>query len=479
VEGAARAVRTSLGLRAQLLLWLLVPLGAAAGITTWAALRQARATATQVQDRLLLGSARSIAQQITFEEGVLDVAIPPAALELFHSQDADQVFYRIASSQGQLLSGYAELPPPPAPVRPEESLFFRATVRDLPVRVVAYAQPVFAAPGQSPVVIEVAQTLHGHERMVDQLLAAGLLQGLGTLVLVAALAWIALRRGLRGLVRLVRQVRERTPGSLEPLDPGPVPHELEPLVQAINGYVQRLDAQTEARSRFIANAAHQLRMPFTVLQTQATFALKSADPAQKDETLEAISQGVRTGTRLVNQLLALSIAEARPREAEGAGSLDLEALAQRVLEEHAGLAQARDIDLGLEREAGLGAYRMERALPAAMMHELVANLVDNAIRYTQRGGVVTVVLGREPGALLLQVEDNGPGIPHRDRARAFERFCRLDPGAAQGCGLGLAIVEEIARALGASVQLADPAAGRGLLVSVRIPIQDSAEAAPA
>jgi two-component system sensor histidine kinase TctE len=473
-----------LSLRAQLLLWLLVPLGAAAAVYAWAAYREAQTTAGRVQDRLLLGSARIIAQQVTFEDGVLDVAIPPAALELFQSQTPDQVYYRIASAQGLLLSGYAEVPPPPAPVLPEEFSFFRAVVRDQPVRVVAYAQPVFAAPAQSPVVIEMAQTLGGHDRMAEQIWATSLRQELGMMLLVALLLWIALRRGLKGLVRLSRHVQERNPGSLERLDPGPVPRELRPLIQAINGYVQRLDSQIAARNRFIANAAHQLRMPFTVLQTQTAFALKSSDPAQKDETLEAISQGVRGGTRLVNQLLSLSIAEARPQYVELRPALDLAALLQRVLEEHAGLAQARDMDLGLDLEPDLaqdldqgagpdGAEPPDRFTlnaPGAMVHELAANLVDNAIRYTQRGGVVTVALRREPEAVVLRVEDNGPGIPAADRTRAFERFSRLHPGATQGCGLGLAIVEEVARALGAAVELSDPAQGTGLVVTVRFPV---------
>lgn len=452
-------------LRVRLLAWLLVPMGVAALMGTWFDFREARSTATRIQDRLLLGSARIIAQQTRFDEEVLEVAIPPAALELFQSQDRDLVYYRIASAQGVLLSGYAEMPPPPGPVRPEESVFFDAVVRDQPVRVVAYAQPVFAAPDQSPVVIEVGQTLRGHDRLVRQVWAGSLRQELGMLVLVAVLVWIALRWGLGSLVRLGQQVRERNPGSLEPLDPGPVPHELEPLVEAINSYVQRLDAQVAARGRFIANAAHQLRMPFTVLQTQVNYAMKNADPAQKDEVFTAISRSVRSGTRLVNQLLSLSIAEAGSQASLPRGAVDLGAAVQTVLEEHAALAQARDIDLGIALQAG------EAIITASppMVHELMANLVDNALRYTQPGGVVTVSLLRECGALVLRVEDNGPGVPAAERKRVFERFTRLDPGTSQGCGLGLAIVQEIALNMGAPVELGDPGEGSGLVVTVRFP----------
>jgi two-component system sensor histidine kinase TctE len=455
----------SLSLRSRLLLWLLVPLAASAVLGLGLAHREARNTAARVQDRLLLGSARIIAQQIRYEDGLLEVAIPPAALELFRSGDQDEVFYRIASAKGLLLSGYAEVPPPPGRLRPEESIQFDAVVRDQPVRVVGYAQPVFAAPDESPVVIEVAQTLHGRARLVQQIWATSLRQEIGMLALVVILVWIALRLSLKRIVRLRDQVRDRTPGSLEPLDAGPVPLELQPLVGAINGYVQRLDGQMAERSRFIANAAHQLRTPFTVLQTQVDFGLRSTDPAQKDETLKAIYQGVRDGTRLVNQMLSLSTAEAGAPHPPPRTAVDVVEMAKRVLEEQAALAQAKDIDLGFES----GLDRLELPASSTMLHELLANLVDNALRYTPAGGVVTVSVLREEERVLLRVDDNGPGIPAEDRVRVFERFTRLHPGDTPGCGLGLAIVQELAAALGAGIQLADPPEGTGLVVTVTFP----------
>ena len=449
-------------LRARLLLWLLIPLSVLAILNVWFSRREAWLTATMVQDRLLLGSARIIAQQIQYEEGQLEVAIPPAALELFQSTDQDRVYYRIASGKGVLLSGYSELPPPPNSLRPEESLYFRAQVREQAVRVVAYAQPVFAAPGEGPVVIEVAQTYLGHQRMIQQILTTSLSQELWELALVATLAWLALRRSLKDIVGLRNKVRDRTPGSLEPLEPDPVPREILPLVEAINGYVQRLDSQLAVRSRFIANASHQLRTPFTILQTQASFGLKSPDPKQKNEALGAIFQEVRHGTRLVNQLLSLSIVEAGTQHPRPLSSVNLVDLIQRVLEEQASLAQSKGIDLGLDPQVD----RAEVLASSSMLHELVGNLVDNALRYTPSNGVVTVSVRRTEESVVLQVEDNGPGIPIADRVRVFERFCRLREDDSPGCGLGLSIVQEIALALGAEVQLSDPATGTGLVVTV-------------
>ncbi len=136
-----------------------------------------------------------------------------------------------------------------------------------------------------------------------------------------------------------------------------------------------------------------------------------------------------------------------------------------MLEEQAALAQAKDIDLGLD----LGPEPVELQASPSMLHELVANLVDNALRYTQPSGVVTVSLRQTPSAVVLLVEDNGPGIPPADRARVFERFARLHDDHTQGCGLGLAIVQEVALALGAEVKLGEPAQGTGLVVTLAFP----------
>ncbi|WP_043483160.1 sensor histidine kinase [Geothrix fermentans] len=460
-----RPETTTLSLRARLLLWLLVPLGALALVNLALARQEARRTADMVQDRLLLGSARTIAQQIRFEDGLLDVAIPPAALELFQSGAEDRVYYRIASPQGVLLSGYAELPPPPMGLRPEESVRFPAEVRGEAVRVVAYAQPVFAAPAEGPVIIEVAQTLQDHDQLVRKLWTTTLRQDMWTLALAGLLIWFALRRGLKDILRLRDEVGRRKPGSLEPLRARPLPQELRPLVEALNSYIQRLDAQMAVRSRFIANASHQLRTPFAVLQTQASHGLRSADPALKDEVLGAMSESVRQGTRLVNQLLTLSQAEAGAQLSRPRDPVDLATLTQRVLEEQAPLAHARNIDLGFDH-AG---EPVDLRAPAAMLHELVANLVDNALRYTPPGGKVTLALGRTGDGITLRVQDNGPGIPPGDRARVFERFCRLNQDDTPGCGLGLSIVQEVAQALGAEVRLSDPDSGTGLVATVTFP----------
>jgi two-component system, OmpR family, sensor histidine kinase TctE len=449
-------------LRSQLLAWLLAPLALVAAIDAWATYRSAQETATIVQERMLLGAARVIGEQVHLEEGVIQVVIPPAALELFASPSRDRVFYRASAEKGVLLSGYYDLALPPHLPRAEEAVYFDAIERERPVHVVGFAQPVFAAPERGPVLIEVAQTLEGRDRLAREIWGMSISRQLALLVLVGVLLWLGLRRGMVPLLKLRDRVLERRPGSVDRLDESAVPAELRPLVLAVNDYAQRLDRHMSAHSRFIADASHQLRTPLTLLNTQVVYALRHDEPAGRQDALQAIHASVQHGVRLVQQLLSWTMAEAIEAKAPALVPVDLSAVVRRVLEAQALTAGQRGIDLGL-RDAGAAA--MVRG-HAQLLQELVANLVDNALRYTPRGGIVTAAIVRSAGALILRVEDNGPGIPESERERVFERFHRLHDGDSDGCGLGLAIVREIARSHGASVRLSAPPSGIGLFVDV-------------
>ena len=457
-------------LRAQLLAWVLVPLAGAVAVGAWISYRNASETAAVVQDRLLLGSARIIAEQLRFEEGEYQEHIPPSALELFQSGQYDRVYYRVTTSSGQVLSGYSELPMPATPVQPEQPFFFDATVRALPVRVVAFLQPVVGSQGSQPVLVEIAQTLRGRNELTGSLW----LHAVGQQLLIVALASVfilfGLRRGLQPLLRLRDVVLSRDPGTLQPLQATEIPSELSPLVVAINEYVTRLERYTDAQKVFIQDAAHQLRTPLTVLNTQVSYAVRATDPAGKEESLAAIRHTVGQAVRLVNQLLTLSTAEANAGAQDVQAPLSLDAVVQQVLEDLSAQAQAKDIDLGFDMS---GEHPLVDGHPVAA-REIVMNLVDNALRYTQAGGTVTVHLEH----VQLSVEDNGPGVPPEQRERVFERFYRLNNRDSGGCGLGLPIVRQFAEDIGAKVSLETPASGAGLAAVVRFQRPRDAQATP-
>ena len=410
-------------LRGRLLAWVMLPLAGAVVLAGVVSRQNAEATAAVVQDRLLLGSARIVAEQLRFEDGSIQDPIPPAALELFQSSDIDHVYYRVITSDGRTVTGYPEFQSSDARLQPETAQFFDATVRGQAVRAVVYLQPVLTETGIQPVRVQIAQTLQGRSTLAKSLWMQAMVQQLATLALVALLVWVGLRNCLKPLLRLRDAVLARRPGSLHALEIQAVPVELSPLVDAINEYAMRLERHTSVQQSFIQNAAHQLRTPLTLLTTQVSYAVRASDPAGRSESLSAIRQTVQQSVRLVNQLLTLSSAEVHGPD-------------------------------DLHDEQG----RLDDVVRSV--------LVDNAIRYTQPGGIVTTRISVGADTATLTVEDNGPGIPESERERVLERFYRIDDRDSDGCGLGLAIVKEFASQLGARLTLRVAAAGAGLAVDV-------------
>ena len=449
-------------LRGRLLAWVMLPLVGAVLLAGVISRQNAEATAAVVQDRLLLGSARIVAEQLRFEDGSIQDPIPPAALELFQSSDIDHVYYRVVTSDRRTVTGYTEFQLSDALLQPETSQFFDASVRGEAVRAVIYLQPVLTETGIQPVRVQIAQTLRGRSALAKKLWMQSMAQQIATLALVTLLVWVGLRKCLKPLLRLRDAVLARRPGSLNTLQPEAVPVELSPLVDAINEYAIRLEHHTSVQQSFIQNAAHQLRTPLTLLTTQVSYAIRAADAEGRYESLVAIRQTVQQSVRLINQLLTLSSAEVHePGDLHGQpGCLD--EVVRRVLEDMAGRAQSKCIDLGFEASASDIRVRGN----AITLREIVMNLVDNAIRYTPAGSVVTTHIAVGSDSVTLTVEDNGPGIPPAKREHVFNRFYRIHDSDSDGCGLGLAIVKEFSSSIGARVSLRTPSSGLGLAVDV-------------
>ena len=216
--------------------------------------------------------------------------------------------------------------------------------------------------------------------------------------------------------------------------------------------------QFERQAQFIADASHELRTPLAVLKAQLELGLRAHDPNVWRTTLTQAVQGTDRVTHLANQLLSLARVEngARAIAEGGAQLLDLSQLARELGMAMAPLAHARGVALALEADRPVWLHG-----EPTLLNELLSNLMDNALAHTPVGGNV-ILRVTEPA--VLEVEDDGPGIPHEDRERVFERFYRRNPSVA-GSGLGLAIVGEICRAHLAHITLHDGAQG-GLKVRV-------------
>jgi two-component system, OmpR family, sensor histidine kinase TctE len=453
---AFAALRDSL--RIQLLAWVLLTLIGAICVNLYLSFRSADTTADLVTDHTLLASARVIAEAVHVDEGgTVEVDIPPAALEMFDTGYGDRVFYQVVTAWGSLVTGF-----PGMPQAKIEQVGEDGTFRGDQVRYMMLNHPVVGLRDDSDISVTVAVTHNSQHAMRRRLWLSDFTKQLVLVLLAGTVTIIGLQRGLAPVLRLRDAVRDRGRNRLDPLRPDMVQSELRPLVHALNDHMERVQNQMAAQRRFVSNAAHQLRTPLALISTQASVAARESDTGGRNEALQALRGSTRQVTRLASQLLTLSRAEPGSRRPRN-DRIDLSATARQVLETQAEEALKRNIDLGLEADrpafvSGDG----------TMLREMLVNLVDNALRYTQPGGTVTVSIFEQGEFAVLSVEDNGPGIPETERGQVFERFYRIMGTQPEGSGLGLAIVREVVDGAGGSVAL-DEAAGGGLVVTVRLP----------
>jgi two-component system sensor histidine kinase TctE len=446
-------------LRLHLLAWVVLPLAGLATVNLWTSRGSALATADLFTDRMLLGSARAIAEQVAVIGGVLDATVPPAAIELFNTGDRDSVYYHVATARGRLLTGYPDLPIPPTGARGD----WRAAYRGTPLRLLSLTHTIVGAGADSPVTVTIGVTLAGHDAMVRRLWLSAFAQQLALVIIAGLFVLVGLKRVLVPLLALRDAVRSRDKADLEPIAVPGAQSELLPLIAALNVYMDRVRAQMAAQRRFIANAAHQLRTPLALLSTQAAYARRETGKAARDEALAALQAGALNLARLAGQLLTLSRAEPGSRRPR-ATRIDLTETAQQVLEACVPMAISRGIDLGLERGDPVPVVG-----DGTMLREAIVNLVDNALRYTPQGGHVTVAVTAHGHDAVLTVTDDGPGIAAGERQHVLERFYRSADAPEGGSGLGLAIVREVVENAGGRVILSDGAAG-GLVVELRLPL---------
>jgi len=465
---------TKPSLRLRLLVWLLLPMSLFVGICAALSWRNATALADYVQDHDLLSSAQVLSDRLIWEGDNIAATVPPSALSLFASPERDQVFLSVSAHEdGRLLAGSADFPRPPKRDAGGEPQWYDAEFQGRPLRVVFTQRSMYELGSAQMMDISVGKTTGSHDAMRLKLWWPSVVYLLVALLLAGAIATLALTLELRPLMRLSRQLRRKDPLHLDmAIDTDGLHRELRPVADTLNAFTEQLRAHSEAQRRFIADAAHQLRTPLAMQASQIEFARytrahrKDEDWTSRRADMDAMWREMQASNRrlvaVTNKLLLLAQAE-QPDAALAPEPVDLAAMALHVLEQLAALADRRNIDLGLEAPDG---PLMIRAQPA-LLDALVANLVDNALRYTDEGGRVTVALARLANdEVQLTVDDNGPGIAPALREQVFERFFRAASGT-EGTGLGLAIVREAARACGARVVLESrPDCGRGLRVRV-------------
>lgn len=417
----------------------------------------------RTSDRVLRASVNAIAETVAVENGQVTLEVPPGAFGMLEDTARDNVYYAVRIG-AKTITGYRDFPHVEGTVASaEETLFRYDRYLDQPVRVATRAR--YLPRNRQPVIVEVAETLDERQALSRAMLFRLVLLEALLVMMAALLIRPAIRWGLLPLTKLQRQIsaREPHPQANLPIETAGVPFELRGLVDTFNLLLGRLDSSIKRVRDFTGDASHQMRTPLAALRTHLMLVRRhgtqSLDGASALAEVESAAIRLQ---RLLSQLLAL----ARSDDALASGvdqrqSYDLAQLVRDVTGEHAPDAVRNGIEIALEAEE----FMLTNGDPL-IVSEMIGNVLDNAIRYIPSGGRVAVRCIKAGSHALIEVEDDGPGIPPDQRTLVFNRFYRLSRDREMdGSGLGLAIVRSLAEATGATVQLEEGHDGKGLKVS--------------
>jgi heavy metal sensor kinase len=287
-------------------------------------------------------------------------------------------------------------------------------------------------------------------------------------IIFTAGGYILVWRALMPVERITRAAEQITQHNLsERLPVAKTGDELERLSVSLNRMIARLDDAFRNSKRFVADASHELRTPLTILRGELeTLIEDSRLHAEARERAASLFEETVRMTRIVEQLLTLSRLDAGEARAEWS-RFDLAGLAKTTAEQMSLLAEDKGIAIACDANQSV---QVEG--DPARLKQVVVNLLDNAIKYTCRGGAVQLHVRQANGHAILEVQDNGTGIPPEALTHVFERFYRVDPSRCcdfEGAGLGLSIVESICAAHGAVVE-AESTVGKGSCFRVKLPL---------
>jgi len=433
----------------RLLGLLLLPLALLLSIGVFIDYRTGSAPIRAAYDRALHEMALAVAAHLhdADTDGRIDADLPPQAVAVLRADSVDAIYFVVRAADGHVISGDADL----QPTTDAHGEFSDGMFRGEAVRMVSHPTRV----GDTAITITIAETTHKRATAIRSILTSIVLTDIvqlgGTLLLV----WTGVRYGVRPLRALGEQIAQRSARDLAPLDRAQVPTEVRPLVNTLNALFETVRDSARGQQQFLADAAHQLRTPLSGVIAQLDLLARESGDNALGARLRALHEGTRRLAHTANQLLALARSERSATTHDDFHVVDLEALATDAVAQYLDRSLLAYIDLGAETAPA-------RTVGSAwLLRELLGNLVDNALTYTPAGGRVTVRSGMRGATSFIEVEDDGPGIPPEERSRVRERFRRLPGSPGNGCGLGLAIVDEIAHAHDATFSIESGAEGSG------------------
>ncbi|MDP5085512.1 MAG: extracellular solute-binding protein [Yoonia sp.] len=423
----------------------------------------ARGAANRTYDLLLAGAALSVLERVSPGANGPSVDLPSSAMEILALAPDDRVVYRVFSPDTGVITGTSDLPFPADIPLQATPVFFDAAYGD-PFRFVVQGRQMNSPQGRLWVVVQIGQTLDARRAQQMSFFLNGMTGLAGISLIGLGFVWLAIRRALSPLRRIEADLRARAPGDLTPFEGAP-PREISGLLEAINSFIARLDRNLRLTEGFIADVAHQTRTSLSALQGHLSLAADSSDLAKMQGRLTRAERQAERTVRLTNQLLANAMVIHRSDRAT-LKPVALKPVVRDTLAEMLRDSRMRKIVVTFDADHVADGEDMLIA-DALSVREALRNLIDNAVRHGPPDNKIDIALDVEDDALVLKVEDAGPGIAEADRARATERFSSIKQDTA-GSGLGLAIVQAVADGHGAKMRLATSRNG-GLAVTIAFP----------
>ncbi|TYL49290.1 sensor histidine kinase [Marinomonas sp. IMCC 4694] len=458
-------IKKSYSLRARMLFrsaLLLLSIFIILSVGVW---HYARQSANYSYDRLLNSASLSIMEGLHVYGKKVDLDLPYAAFEMMQLADQDKVFYQALGTQGELITGYADMPLPKN-VKDESSIvFYNAHYLSEDVRVVLRHKRLSESAVSGWVTVVLAQTLRARHKMMNDILYRSFAVLFGIMSCVMIVLWVAINRALEPLSSISKSLASHSLVSAEPLKATPI-QEVSPLVKAINDYQTQLLSNLSSMKRFIADASHQIRTAQSATQAQLDLASQNPNVADLPEHLSKIRKEHVRLTRLTNQLLTHAMVVHRG-DARVTENVNIERVMKQLLTECVRDNAHRMIEFS---------YQCEDVIPEFMgdsisLREAIRNLLDNAVYYGPEHNQIDIRLHLETHGIDIIVDDAGPGIPNELREKALQRFERLEIGL-NGSGLGLSIVTSVAQAHNGGLFLENSPLG-GLRARVHVPIEEA------
>lgn len=434
--------REPLSLRQRLILALLTPLIVILASSSIFDYQLAKKTANRAHDQALADNVFDLESHIKRQNPSPTLDLTEEAEAMLRSNAPDMLYFSVSDSSGKVLAGDTDLPKTHSP-KGEQVEFRDGTYHDKAVRIASHRANIRNQEFQ----IVVLETTEKRQQASSRILTAMVIPNLAVILATMLAVIFGVRQGLLPLREVEHDIAVRSANDLHEIELSGTPSEIRPMLHRLNELFALVRESVEVQQRFIADAAHQLRTPLAGLQTQLDLATSEGAFSNNLERLQLIEESTARIGHLLTQLLAYARAETSNAIQTNFEPVQLNLLAENSASIFLDAALAKNIDLGFEISPAT-----TLGFPW-MLQEALSNLIDNAIRYTPPGGIITVRSSSADNKACIEVEDSGPGIPDEHLKHVFERFYRIPGSPGHGCGLGLAIVSEIVELHGARIDL--------------------------